>query len=329
MKQRLEWLDVMKGFAMFLVVLGHVLNNMRLFTHPVNLWLHQFHMPFFFMLSGFLAVKTLNKDLLGNIWTKFITLILPFIVCGVTYGLTFGKTNEFIYTEAHAGYWFLLSLFTCWLIFLPLAYMLRPFRYGRYFIIEALVLLMPFFLGNHLMKHIPGNVLSVSSFSFTFADYRFFILGYFIGKWYGNKDIVKHFYRVRQWIFPISMIVFLSITIGILMQRDFIYFIPITVLQIILSLSLFAVLHDSAFFVSPFIIRRLSWIGRNSLALYVFHFYFVYLPPPPENLAENASVFQIMLAIILTIVVIAITMAVSSPFRNNKILAFCFLGQKK
>ena len=139
---------------------------------------------------------------------------------------------------------------------------------------------------------------------------------------------MKHFYRVRQWIFPISMIVFLSITIGILMQRDFIYFIPITVLQIILSLSLFAVLHDSAFFVSPFIIRRLSWIGRNSLALYVFHFYFVYLPPP-ENLAENASVFQIMLAIILTIVVIAITMAVSSPFRNNKILAFCFLGQKK
>lgn len=46
MKQRLIWLDVMKGITMILVVLGHVLNNMQLFNQPVNNWLHQFHMPF-------------------------------------------------------------------------------------------------------------------------------------------------------------------------------------------------------------------------------------------------------------------------------------------
>lgn len=88
---------------MFLVVLGHVLNNMGLFTHPVNLWLHQFHMPFFFMLSGFLAVRTLKKKLYISLKTKLITLMLPFIACGGTYALTFGTMTDFIYTEAHAG----------------------------------------------------------------------------------------------------------------------------------------------------------------------------------------------------------------------------------
>lgn len=48
---RLEWLDVMKGVAILLVVVGHVLNNMQLMHSPVNLWIHQFNMPFFYALG--------------------------------------------------------------------------------------------------------------------------------------------------------------------------------------------------------------------------------------------------------------------------------------
>lgn len=328
MNQRLEWLDVMKGFTMFLVVLGHVLNNMGLFTHPVNLWLHQFHMPFFFMLSGFLAVKTLKKKLHISLKTKLITLILPFIVCGGTYALTFGTMTDFIYTEAHAGYWFLLSLFTCWLIFLPLATVLKSFRFERYIIIEFAVLITPFFLGNLSMKYLPEDLISASSASFTFADYRFFILGYFMGKVYANENITKRLDRIRLWIFPTSIILFSGITLGFLMQGWFIYRIPVTVWQILLCLSLFAVLHKSDCFMNSITYGLLNWIGRNSLALYVFHFYFVY-QFPLKNATELPSAFQIMIAFILTIVVIVITMAVSSPFRNNRNLAFLFLGQKK
>lgn len=328
MNQRLEWLDVMKGFTMFLVVLGHILNSMGLFHHPVNLWIHQFHMPFFFMLSGFLAIKTLKRNLYINIKTKLITLMLPFIVCGGTYALTFDRINEFIYTEAHAGYWFLLSLFTCWLIFLPLGATLQRFKLGRNFIIEAFVLIAPFFLGNLLMRYIPNNLLTSFSFSFTFADYRFFILGYFIGKWYENGYLTKRLTGISPWIFPIATIVFYSITLCFLVQANAIYQIPVTVWQILLCLSLFVILHNSANFTNYIIFKYLSWIGKNSLALYVFHTYFVYLFPLKE-IKDITSGFQILIAIALTIVVIIATMMASSPFRNSKVLTFLFLGQKK
>lgn len=33
---RIVWLDVMKGIAIFMVVIGHIMNNMHLMGTPVN-----------------------------------------------------------------------------------------------------------------------------------------------------------------------------------------------------------------------------------------------------------------------------------------------------
>ena len=56
-KDRLKWLDICKGFAILLVVLGHVIDGATMYKDVV--WMqylykaiYAFHMPLFFFLSG-------------------------------------------------------------------------------------------------------------------------------------------------------------------------------------------------------------------------------------------------------------------------------------
>lgn len=61
---RLRYIDATRGFAIFLVVLGHVL-NIGMNNYDENHFLHRliysFHMPLFFFLSGFVSYKPLEK----------------------------------------------------------------------------------------------------------------------------------------------------------------------------------------------------------------------------------------------------------------------------
>ena len=82
--KRIEWIDELKGFAIFLVVFGHLIQSKML---PVNGWLHSaiysFHMPLFMFLSGMFAYKALVKNV--NEWcifsiNKFLQLIVPCLI---------------------------------------------------------------------------------------------------------------------------------------------------------------------------------------------------------------------------------------------------------
>ncbi len=75
-KQRLEELDLAKGLAIFLVVLGHVVTG----RYPVgNEWygilqmlVYEFHMPFFMLLSGAVFQVTFRPGGMASTW-KFIS----------------------------------------------------------------------------------------------------------------------------------------------------------------------------------------------------------------------------------------------------------------
>ena len=64
--QRLNYIDRLKGFAILTVVAGHVyLFGM---DHSESIWqdvIGSFHMPLFFIMSGYTAGKV-------NTWSKFI-----------------------------------------------------------------------------------------------------------------------------------------------------------------------------------------------------------------------------------------------------------------
>ena len=77
-KQRIQWIDVAKGLAILIVVLGHCIGNL---TDPVNKIILAFHMPLFFFLSGY-CVKVSEIKFLPFLKKKAIALLVPQITLG-------------------------------------------------------------------------------------------------------------------------------------------------------------------------------------------------------------------------------------------------------
>lgn len=325
MKERIAWLDLMKGIAIALVVAGHIFNRMD--ENPINNWIYKFHMPFFFMLSGILAIKTLYNPLLQEIKKKFITLFTPFITCGFTLSWICDKTDRYIYDTFHGGYWFLLSLFTCWMIFLPLTKLLAYYKCNLVF--EIIALISPFFIGNLIMRSMTEECISITSFSFTFAFYRFFIIGYFIGKFFFSPNLNQKFkklYLYKNYLSAFVTITFIGVSLCIIANKNFINQIPLTILQIALCISLFFMIYFNYNKITPIFINKLTYIGKNSLSIYLFHYLFVY-QFPLFDAKELTLGFQTIIALGLTFIVITATLIIASPFKSNPILSCIFLGK--
>ena len=79
-KPREAWLDGVKGIAILLVILGHVLSgylDAGTFPeaydsfYPVRTWIYSFHMPLFFLVSGFTFTLAYWRET-GISWRKYL-----------------------------------------------------------------------------------------------------------------------------------------------------------------------------------------------------------------------------------------------------------------
>lgn len=90
--ERIQWIDIARGIAILMVVLGHCIGNL---DDSVNQFILAFHMPLFFFLSG-LCAKEENGQFMPFILKKARTLLVPQIVLGVincVFNIALGKTG--------------------------------------------------------------------------------------------------------------------------------------------------------------------------------------------------------------------------------------------
>lgn len=127
-KRRLNYLDYAKGIGILLVVLGHIYNN------SVKLWIYSFHMPLFFIISGYLLEynKTYDREFKDVLVSRLKSLIIPFYVYSVINTFVLLCLNNFskeilienairIATlQGKGGIWFLPCLFFAELIYVAL-----------------------------------------------------------------------------------------------------------------------------------------------------------------------------------------------------------------
>ena len=138
MKQRIEYFDLLKGIAIFLVVMGHALTMCIRGIDAAFLFklIGQVHMPIFFFISGFLTYKdTFAPPALKK---RFLQLIIPFFVVSALWIWYFphsslGSPMSSSLTGMYCsywkdGYWFTLCLFELFLLYLPLSAILRHCR---------------------------------------------------------------------------------------------------------------------------------------------------------------------------------------------------------
>ena len=82
-KKRLDYLDMVKGIGILLVVIGH----MQDISTGLRVWISSFHMPLFFIVSGILmAVKNEpDKNIKESIYKKFKGIIIPYLWFSLSY----------------------------------------------------------------------------------------------------------------------------------------------------------------------------------------------------------------------------------------------------
>ncbi len=115
-KERIKSLDFLKGFAIFLVFVGHAIYrchadayNDRLFNY-----IYSFHMPLFMFISGYFSFKLMNNW--NDIKKKFYQLVVPIIAYSIIAGFIFKgeyHVNQFvdILHNPENGLWFFHVLF--------------------------------------------------------------------------------------------------------------------------------------------------------------------------------------------------------------------------
>ena len=115
---RIEWVDTAKFIALGLMIFGHSYYG----DHPVKIWICSFHMPLFFILSGFLyGLKRKQEiDLLPTIKRLAIQLLVPyyfwnliiFVISLISSGGHFEpRMLTFLVGYAHNAMWFVFALF--------------------------------------------------------------------------------------------------------------------------------------------------------------------------------------------------------------------------
>ena len=131
MKQRIEYIDNIKGFAILLVVMGHVIANWfgdfyvvldNDTDNQLMIWklIYSFHMPLFMFCSGLfqpvLNCESTWQDVKGIIIRRLKVLMVPYFCSGFVLGLITGKLQF---------YWFLLILFEFIIINLSVSFVLQ------------------------------------------------------------------------------------------------------------------------------------------------------------------------------------------------------------
>ena len=185
---RIDWIDQVKGFTIFLVVYGH---NFP-FTEK---YIYSFHMPLFIMAAGFFH-PSVSK--LANIKKRFTSIIIPYFIWSIflflvwffitsKYGenvkLSLSPLKNFIgifYSQGGREYmdwgiplWFLPALFVMFLIF----HLLRSINNKSiYYTLLVLIPLSGFIYTRFTQTNLPWSI-NIAMVSLIFYGFGFHFFG--------------------------------------------------------------------------------------------------------------------------------------------------------
>lgn len=188
--KRIVYIDWLKAFTIFLVLLGHSVQKFSVDDglNPL-LGMGAFHMSLFMTLSGFFLGKMLDRGLRYILITRSRQLLLPvfsfsvvvFVVAWLFPSLDVREGRDFVAYLTGGDMWFLKYLF----IGTVLAYVT-----DRIFRIRAVAAMLP-----------PALLMALSRVGI-FRYYPFLWLGYYVHK--HNATIDRH----MRWLLPVSFAAF-------------------------------------------------------------------------------------------------------------------------
>lgn len=331
-KERLIYIDRLRGISIFLVVFGHFIQyNVHNFEHNILFSvIYSFHMPLFMFISGYITQKTTNvrifENYFGFIKKKAVSLLLPFFSWQLIVAkLFFIKKIEMNVLEDFlsmikytSGLWFLWFLFLLIVLYSVFLFLSGQVIKKTNFIADTLISIFLLFSLSilkyfHAVEYIDSLIMY----------FIFFFTGVFISKFSFFRKVILN-----------ERIFFLAFLLLLVFCGQYNFTIKSTWNLALKFLISFSAISWFYYFVNNSVFSRrideaFIYFGQNSLIIYASHFYIIKLFDS-SKLASNLNTYLlILIASACSLIAILFSIFIFKIVEKSSILNYLLFGGHK
>lgn len=336
-RQRIEYIDAMRGFTMILVVYSHIchfcLGDSLL---GYNRIFFLFRLPCFFFISGWLFEPVSRRSFIQIARKKFMVQIVPTFI----FLLLLAPPPEFFHQlgALKGGYWFTFVLFEFFLI-----YMLSVRCCWRCsWLVALMISVASFCFASH------QNYLRIISPNYSYLSPILDLAGFLsVGLWryylffYIGTLVRRHFdsfVRVtsKPWVIILITIGFFAISLTDHPDSHILEYFRFNLGGVLGMIMVFVIFRLSADWLKQLHLSRpLQYVGTRTLDIYLLHYFFLprfLMAYSPQLHAYNNSLLEFFVIMSIALVVLLLSLLASYILRLSPFLAKYLFGveyQKK
>ena len=335
--KRIEYVDALRGFTMYLVVYAHIwsfgyhADGKDSFTNI----LVNFFLVLFFFVSGYVAYKKDAEWSLSFVGTllkkKFVQLIIPAVIFCTIFCWWRGHGIETALAPSNAGYWFTIHLFYFYVFY---SFPNLVFKKGRAYDLFLLLFAMVIFCISFSHELIERTQLGADLFHYlgmkNWRFYLFFCIGILIRKHFDSfVKLTDNRYWMALFVLGFFAMVFCAnkITLRIWQPLNMLIY---GILSIIVIFTFFRK-HEGSFRGTTKLGYCLQFIGKRTMDIYMIHYFLL-----PRNLNVLGKAFtdyvnpsmEFLVTTIIALLVITLCMVIGSIIRLSPFLSHYLLGTK-
>lgn len=340
--KRIEYIDAMRGFTMFLVVATHVSGFDLGFAYSDSFYygkfFSSFRMPLFFFVSGFVLYKReFNWSLTNAIsFLKkklFVQIISPFLFFNLFVIYTDQSVMAGLFDYQKCGYWFTFTLFEFFLFYILQRTLCRMLFSKRELLEDFFVFL------TSLLLYLATIYTLVTKFSLDDGIYGllgvpnwhyfvFFCMGTLVKKHFVKFEMCldsKYFLMICLCCY-ILLVTFSSLSL----LSNTMYSFSLSVLGVVIVFSFFR-MKQNVFCKSNKFGEICQYVGRHTLDIYLIHYFFIFsnMQAILPNFAElNTPFLEFVFSCLIASLIIFFSLIVSEVLRISPLLAHYLFGQK-
>ena len=334
-KQRIAYIDAMRGFTMILVVYSHICNYcLDDRGMGFNDVFFLFRLPCFFFISGWLFEQVGRQwdavSIKHTVKRKFMVQIVPtfiFLLLLAPPPLFFSRLGA-----TKGGYWFTFALFEFFLLCIFSERYLK--RWSGAFALVISVAAFCYDIFYNRLNHVQYSTFNIQWLTdvlgfLSFMTWRYFLF-FYIGTW-----VKRHFDMFLKWTgkpIVITAVVLGFVAITLVPHSDdavkeYLIFSVGGILGLTMIFTLFRLFYSQRF--SLITHHSLEYIGTRTLDIYLLHYFFLprFLLSYGEQLrAYDSQPLELVVALSLALVVVVACLLVSYVIRLSPFLGHYLFG---
>lgn len=337
-KQRIGYIDAMRGFTMILVVFAHVchfcLGDSKMGYNAIFIL---FRLPCFFMLSGWLFEPASRNSFMTVARHKAMVQLVPTFI----FLLLLAPPPEFFHQlgAMKGGYWFTFVLFEFFILYMLIVRIGKPWTPILAFAITIVSFVYARYYDSLKFSSEGCQLLLINVLGFlSVTTWRFFLF-FCIGAW-----MRRHFDAFIRWTNkPVVILLICAVFffIASTSHKDNLWFEMFRyyvggVSGMIMIFTLFRLLYTSPIIHLPSSIFHypssiLKYVGTRTLDIYLLHYFFLprfLMAYAPQLQAYDSRFVEFVVIMVISLIILVLCLITSYVIRLSPFLGHYLFGAK-